>query len=385
MGTLFIRGGEIIGEASLYRNPGLLIRQGKLYFCGNRAPGVREVIDADGMYIVPGMIDLHVHGGNDADVLDGRIASLEKITSFHAAHGTTGLLLTVAAASPDKMLAAVRAVVEAKPKIKGARILGIHLEGPYLNPAFKGVQNEKFLRRPDLAELAELIEAGDGLIRLVTLAPELLGGLEMVAYLASRGIIPSLGHSGADFAEAEAAVRRGLCHVAHFFNAMPPLHHREPGPVGLVLTTPGISLEVIADGVHVHPSILKLLWKLKGHSLALVTDAVSAAGMPDGEYLFAGQTVKAKDGRVTLPDGKPAGSTLTMIGAVRNMIRFAGLSIPQAFRPASLNPARILGLPGKGRIAAGYDADLVLLNRNLAPQLVLVEGEITFSTGNLHL
>lgn len=377
MNLLFISGGEIIGESSVYCNPGLLVREGKLEICHSRPPYVQKVIDANGLYISPGLIDMHVHGGAGADVMEANISSLEKITSFNARNGTTGVVLTVAAASSENMFSATRAVVKAKgSKIKGARILGLHLEGPYLNPLFKGAFNEKFLRRPDLSELADLIEEGAGLIRVVTVAPELPGGLEAVEYLNSRGILPSLGHSGATFNETREAFRRGLRHVTHFFNAMAPINHREPGPGGFALATPGFSMDVIVDGMHIHPSMLKILWKVKGNSLSLVTDAVAAAGMPEGEYLFAGQTLIYKKGRVTTSGGKLAGSNLTMIQAVRNMIKFAGLSIPEAIRMASLTPARILGLPGKGRIAEGYDADLVLLSRNLEPQLVLIEGEI---------
>jgi len=375
MASLFIHGGEIIGEFSIYPNPGLLVKEGKLGFHRGGPPGGVETFDAGGMYIAAGLIDLHVHGGAGADALDDDPAALEEITSFHARYGTTGLLLTIAAAPLDKMITTVRAVAEAKSKIKGARILGVHLEGPYLNPSFKGAQNEEFLRRPDLSELRELIEAGAGLIRMVTLAPELPGGLEAVANLASRGVIPSLGHSGATFEEAREAFRRGLRHVTHFFNAMSPLRHREPGPAGLALTEPDISLEVIADGLHVHSTVLKILWQLKGDSLVLVTDAVAASGMPDGEYPFAGQTVAVKNGRVTLPGGKLAGSSLTMAGAVRNMARLAELEIPQALRLASLNPARILGMPDNGRVAEGCDADIVLFSRELEPRLVLVGGE----------
>jgi len=201
----------------------------------------------------------------------------------------------------------------------------------------------------------------------------------VVVYLASCGIIPSLGHSGATFEEAREAFRHGLRHVTHFFNAMLPLHHREPGPAGLALTEQGMSLDVIADGLHVHPALLKILWQLKGCSLTLVTDAMAAVGMPDGEYLFAGQTVVVKNGRVTLSGGKLVGSGLTIAGAVRNMVRLAGLEIPQAIRLTSLNPARILGLPDKGRVAECCNADLVLFNRELEPQLVLVGGEIFYA------
>ncbi|MCL6560771.1 MAG: N-acetylglucosamine-6-phosphate deacetylase, partial [Firmicutes bacterium] len=263
-------------------------------------------------------------------------------------------------------------------KESGARILGAHLEGPYLNQAFHGALNPNHLREPDIKEAIELVDSGGDILKMVTLAPELPGGLDLVELLTTRGIIPSLGHSGATFDETVRAAQAGLSHITHIFNAMSKMHHRAPGPAGAALFSNRLSAEVIADGQHVHPAVLKMLWFLKGDHLALVSDAISAAGLPDGRYRFSGQEIKVTGGRAALPGGRLAGSTTTVLDGARNMIQLAGLTLPQVIHLASTNPARILGLEGKGRLAEGCDADLILLDSGMNPVMVMIEGKIFF-------
>jgi len=376
----FIRGGTVAGTGSLSENRGLFIRDGKIYTAPPRPDGEQKIIDAGGMIIAPGFIDLHAHGGNGADVLDGLPEALTKIASFHARHGTTGMLPTIAAAPWKQMLGALRTAGEAAvhPIIGGARILGVHLEGPFLNPARKGAQNKDYLLRPNLAEMKALADAAGGQLRMVTLAPELPGAIEVVRWLADNGVIPAAGHTNATFAQMMEAVEAGLKHVTHIFNAMAPLHHREPGPAGAALACPDLSIEAIGDGAHIHPALLKLLDRLKGENrMALVTDAVRATGKGNGTFQFAGQTITVQNGRARLPDGTLAGSTLTMLQGVKNLVKLSGLTLPQAVRLASANPAAILGLGRrKGKIASGYDADLLLLDQNLELKMVMVEGSI---------
>lgn len=379
MVDLLILGGMVVGEQTLFPNRCLAVSRGKIEFTETgEKPVARETIDSEGLFIAPGLIDLHVHGGGGADALDGTPDSLGRMSLFHGSHGTTGILPTIAASSPERMSLALETAAKYRGMEKGALILGSHLEGPYLNPSFNGAINRIYLRRPDPKETEELLAASRGMLKMVTLAPELPGCLEIVEMLSSGGVIPSLGHSGATFEETCKAGQAGLRHITHIFNAMAGMHHREPGPAGAALSSHLFSAEVIADGLHVHPFVLKMLWLMKGNSLALISDAISAAGMPDGLYRLGDQEISVTGGRAALSCGRLAGSTLTVLGAVKNMIHLAGLSLPQAVRLASTNPARILGLSGKGRVAAGCDADLVLLDSKLDPYLVTVGGKIIF-------
>lgn len=376
---LVLLDGTLVMEDSLCPGRCLGVFKGKIKLIEPGQPfETREVIDSKGLYIAPGFIDLHVHGGGGADFLDASGDALERITRFHSRHGTTGLLATVAASPPEQM---ARALERAAGRIglgQGAVILGAHLEGPFVNPSFNGALNRACLRKPDLVVAEELLAAGRGGVKAVTLAPELPGSRELIEMLSSRGVIPALGHSGATFTETVSAAESGLRHITHIFNAMAGIHHREPGPAGAALSSEKISAEVIADGRHVHPFILKLLWQSMGDRLALVSDAISAAGLPDGRYSFAGQEIAVAGGRAELPCGRLAGSTLTLLEAVKNMVGKVGLSLPQAVRLASGNPARFLGLPGKGQLKDGFDADLVLLDIDLDPALVIVGGSIVY-------
>ncbi|MDA8333899.1 MAG: N-acetylglucosamine-6-phosphate deacetylase [Peptococcaceae bacterium] len=386
MAGYLLYGGLVPGAEGRLENHGVAVTKGKIALieAGSKPPAGR-LIDATGCYICPGFIDLHVHGGSGSDALDGSPEAIRNMASFHARFGTTGMLPTIATAPWERIIDALRAVATAAAHpTGGSRILGVHLEGPYLNPSFKGAQNEEFLRRPDPAELERLAEAAGGWLRLVTLAPELPGALPAVARLSSLGIVAAAGHSGATFEDITSAIPYGLKHVTHTFNAMRPFHHREPGLPGAALALPGLSVEAIADGVHIHPAVLRTLWRLAPDRLTLVTDAVAPAGMPDGDYTFAGQKITVTRGEARLPGGTLAGSTLTMDRAVKNMVESAGLTLFQAVALASTNPARVLGLQHrKGSVKDGYDADLVLMDRNLRPQMVMVEGEIVYTRGNV--
>ncbi|HPZ42421.1 MAG TPA: N-acetylglucosamine-6-phosphate deacetylase [Bacillota bacterium] len=367
---------------TLEPNNGLAVSKGKIRLLKTGEelpPGVKTISAAEGLYIAPGLIDLHVHGGYGADVLDGTCASLEQVTAYHGRYGTTGLVAAVAAAPLEQMADALGAVARFAGQEKGARILGTHLEGPFLNPRFSGALEQKALKQPDLKTAEDLLAAGCGMVKMVTLAPELPGGLEVVEMLAARGVIPALGHSGASFAETIEAGRMGLRHVTHIFNAMAGLHHREPGPAGAAIFCKGFSVDVIADGVHIHPFLLKMLWQLKRDGLLLISDAVAAAGLPEGRYRLWGRDIEVSRNRATMAGGRLAGSTVPLLAAMKNMARACGLTLPQAVRLASTNPARILGLTSKGRIADGFDADLILLDQDYDLHLVMAGGRVLFS------
>lgn len=342
---------------------------------GNR----ERVIDCGGGWVVPGFVDLHVHGGGGGDFMDTDPSSHRRATRFHARHGTTSLVATTVTASPEDTLAAIQALraTAAAPEMGGARILGIHLEGPYLNPARRGAQNPRWMRDPDPGEFATWWNTAGTYLKLLTLAPERQRALDLIHDARQAGVVVAAGHSDATYEQVEAAVEAGLSHVIHTFNGMRGLHHREPGVVGAALDLEAVTCELIVDGLHVHPAALRLVYRVKGPGgTVLVTDAIPAAGLPDGSYELGGLSVRVLGGRAELADGSSlAGSTLTMDRALRNAVRFMGVSIPEAVTMASTTPASVIGWGHrKGRLAPGYDADLVLLDSSLRVLATMVEG-----------
>jgi len=341
------------------------------------AASAREV-DGEGGWALPGFIDLHVHGGAGCDFMDADEASFEAITRFHACHGTTGMLATTLTAPKERLdavlAAASRFMASTMPY---ARILGVHLEGPFVNIKWKGAQNPDYIVPPRLDWLDDWAARWPGLIRIQTLAPETEGALEYIKRLNELGIVPACGHTDAAWADIRAAAERGLRHAIHTFNAMRPFHHREPGTVGAVLIDDRIMTEVIADGYHVHSAGVELLVRAKGPGkVILVTDAMAAAGMPDGEYELGGLSVVMRGGVARLRDtGNLAGSTLTMIDAFRFAVRKVGLSVSDASRMASLNPARQIGIDHEtGSLAPGKRADVLLLDADLELRRVWIGG-----------
>ncbi len=324
-------------------------------------------IDAGGWLVLPGFADVHVHGGGGADFMHGTVDAVRQVTRTHARFGTTSLLATTLTASRDATDAAIRAaraVIEAGQGQDEARIAGIHLEGPYICAAKRGAQPEAFVRPPDAEEFAHWLKLGWGMIRKITLAPEVNGAEAVIRLAQSQNITASLGHTNATAAEAEAAIGWGATAATHLFNAMPPLHHRQPGAVGAALARREIVCEVIADGVHLHPLIVRLVVAAKGpEGAVLITDAIEGAAMPDGEYQLGGQPVFVRDGTAAFADGTLAGSILTMNKAFMNVRRFADISLPDAARLSSGNALRQLGLSGSmGTIAPGMTADLAIVH-----------------------
>lgn len=339
----------------------------------------RETIALEKGYLAPGFIDLHVHGGGGADFMDADPEAVATVTSTHARYGTTGLLATTLTAPEERLIACFRAARQA-PR-RGATILGFHVEGPFINPKMKGAQDERYVRPGTVAEVERWLAEGRPEDRWhVTLAPEIEGHLEVIRHLAGRGVVVSAGHTDCTYAQLQAAAGAGLRHVTHLYNAMRGLHHREPGTVGGALTLPGVTVEVIADGVHSHPATLTLAVRTRGpQELLLITDAMRATGMPDGTYMLGDLPARVENGRAMLANGTLAGSVLTMDAAVRNMVRFAGVSLPEAVAMASCNPARLHGLGArKGTLAAGMDADLVLLDQDLHVLTTIVGGQIQY-------
>ncbi len=332
--------------------------------------------------LVPGFVDVHIHGAGGKDVMDADAGSLEIVAATAARFGTTSLVATTVTASPEKTCGSVGAIaswMDVQFAAKGGRkaeILGVHFEGPFISAARRGVQPKEWIAAPSTALLDRFLAAARGSARILTLAPELSGAMDLIPAARRAGVVVSLGHTDATFNQAMAAIHAGARHSAHVFNAMRPFSHRETGVLGAVLTSREVTAELIADGVHVDDAAIRLLLAAKGPDrIVLVSDGTAATGMPDGRYRLGTFEVSVSGGVCRNAEGKLAGSTLTLDRAVRHM---AGLGIPlaEAVRMATWNPARVLGIEGrKGTLAAGADADLVLLDDKLNVARVMVRGE----------
>ncbi|MGE6226628.1 N-acetylglucosamine-6-phosphate deacetylase [Paenibacillus chitinolyticus] len=338
--------------------------------------GEYEYLDGQGRLLIPGMIDVHIHGANGFDMMDGSETSIQEVSRACAATGCTSFLATSVSSTIEDLIAMIRSVKRVAGHEVGAKIAGIHLEGPYLNPKRKGMQNERFLRHPDLAEMKEIFDEADGLIKMVTIAPELPGGMELISFLKETGVIIAVAHSDATYEEAKQAFEAGASHVTHCFNGMRPIHHRDPGLVVAAFEEEHVSLQAIVDGIHLHPAIVRMMHRLKGpDGMVLITDALQAMGLGDGNYMFGGHHVTVSEGVARLEDGTLASSTVTMNEALRLTVD-TGISLTDAVKMASSSPARLLGLANKGKISVGFDADLVLLDEQFQVQWTMIKGSI---------
>ena len=345
---------------------------------GAAIEGIRGKADAKPRYIVPGFVDVHVHGGGGGDAMDGS-SGLSAMTRFHAAHGTTALLATTITNPWDRIVAALTAIKAfSSSDTANARVLGAHLEGPFISPQRLGAQ-PPFTVLPTSDRVREILELG--IVKVVTIAPELPGALKAIELFLAAGVRVSLGHTVATaevvnevFALAAKLGKSPLICGTHLYNAMGGLEGRNPGVVGALLGNPNSYAEIILDGHHVHNSAFRAAFFAKPDKLMLITDAIRAAGQPDGEYELGGQSVRLEGGAVRLPNGSLAGSVLTMLGAVKNAVA-GGLALEVALKLASLHPAQYLGLQGYGKLTLGAVADLVVLSDSLEIEAVFVGGE----------
>jgi N-acetylglucosamine-6-phosphate deacetylase len=337
-------------------------------------------------FIVPGFIDVHLHGLNGFDVMDGTQAALQAIAQSLAAEGTTSFLattMTARQADIEQVLSAVNDFMKAP--LVGAKVLGVHLEGPFLSIKKVGAQRADLLLELD-SDLIKKWQAISGdAIKLITLAPELKNSFEFIEYLTKHNIVASIGHTNATFAEAMAAIDAGCTHVTHLFNAMSGIHQREPGVVTAALLSEKVSTELIVDNAHLHPAIVRLISKMKGlDKIILVTDAMRAKCLPDGRYDLGGQQVDVKKGVAKLSDGTLAGSTLNLISAIKNMREFTDYEWIDVFRFASENPAKMLGIfDRKGSLAVGKDADFVVLDEKMDVVMTVCEGMTVYNKTHL--
>ena len=332
-----------------------------------------EVIDAEGGYLSPGMIDIHIHGGGGFDTMDATAEALNEISKVLALHGVTSFLPTTMTMAAGDIHAALKNIRQAqKNGTAGAQVLGAHVEGPFISDEYIGAQNSKNLIDPEI----ELLRDYYDVVEIVTMAPEIEGSLELIEELHQNNITAAAGHSAASYEEFQHAYQAGMDHFTHLYNAMTGLHHRKPGLVGAAFDSDS-TVELIVDLIHHHQAVDRFTIETKGAArIILVSDGMEATGLKEGEYELGGQKVIVKDGAARLDSGVLAGSVLTLDQAVRNLMEITELSLPEIFKMVTLNPARRLNLDHKlGRIKPGYQADLVLFDQNFKVQKTFVRGK----------
>ncbi len=358
----------------------IAFEDGKIVAIG-KLDDVEPIFDTDGV-VLPGFIDEHIHGAGGADAMDGTEDALQTISEYVAKEGTTGFLATTMTQSPENIGKALKNVktVREKGEYKGAEILGVHLEGPFISPKHVGAQPLEYVAKPAPETFDKYNEISGGNIKVVTLAPEVEGGLDLVKHLAKIGVVASIGHTGAKFSDVEAAVAAGATNVTHTYNAQTPLHHREAGVVGAAMLIDELNCEMICDTIHVSVPAIKIFVKNKPHDkFTLITDAMRAKGMPDGLSELGGQQVFVKNGEARLADGTLAGSVLKMNVAVKNLVEKVGVSFTDAVDFASANPAKNLGLyDERGSIEVGKRADFAVMDKDYNILYTVIGGKVVY-------
>jgi N-acetylglucosamine-6-phosphate deacetylase len=363
---------------------GILIRDGVIEAVGPRSSmtlpsGAREISATDKI-AAPGFFDVHIHGAGGHDVMEATESALRAISTTIGAHGTTSFLATTVTADPEAICKSSEGIarfigLQHQVTTPGAEILGIHFEGPFISPIRRGVHPPEWIKLPSAELLGRFVSAAGGHAQLMTIAPELLGAMPCIDAARKAGMVVGIGHTDATYEQTRAAVARGAHHAIHTYNAMRPFTHRDPGVIGAVLTSPDMTAELIADGVHVDETAMRLLVQAKGAAgVILISDGISATGMPDGKYMLGGFEITVSGGVCRNSEGKLAGSTLTLDRALRNIVGL-GASLSGALRMLTLNPASLLGIEHKkGILHANADADIVLLDEGLQVAQVFTRG-----------
>ncbi|MBU5590332.1 N-acetylglucosamine-6-phosphate deacetylase [Clostridium sp. MSJ-4] len=358
----------------------VLIENNKIKTINPKDLDDKEVIDGEGLYLAPGFIDVHIHGAGGRDTMDGSYDSLNIIAKTIAQFGTTSFLPTTMTCAKEDIRKSVEAIKDAKYKgTEGANVLGVHLEGPFINPSAIGAQNPQFIQKPSIESFLEMVGENIDAVVSVTMAPEIEGASELIAYLKEKGIVVSIGHTKATYKETMESIECGVCHSTHLYNAMPGLHHREPGVVGAIFDS-HITTETISDGIHISYPSLRVAYKQKGlDKVLLVTDAMMACSMADGTYSLGGQEVIVEKGAARLKSGSLAGSVLTLDKAVRNVHNNTNYPLHEIVNMATLNPAKLCNVDHrKGSIKEGFDADIILFDEEINIKKVIINGKVIY-------
>jgi N-acetylglucosamine-6-phosphate deacetylase len=375
MSTILLHAARALTPTTELTDAGILIRDGVIEAVGPRQdmtlPSGATEISAAGQTAIPGFIDIHIHGAGGHDVMEGTGEAMSTVAQTLARHGTTSFVATTVTASPDDTCRSVEGIARyitqqfetLQPK---AEVLGVHYEGPFINKARRGVHPAEWVQLPSTELLQRFVQAAAGKARILTIAPELLGAIPCIHAARDAGIVVAMGHTDATYEQARAGIVHGARHAVHVYNAMRPFSHRDSGVIGAVLTSQEVTAELIADGIHVEEAAMRLLLQAKGAGcVILISDGLSATGMPDGKYMLGNFEVTVAGGVCRNAEGKLAGSTLTLDRALRNVVAL-GISLPDAVRMLTTNPAKLLGIEfKKGALRTGADADIVLLDENL--------------------
>ena len=359
----------------------LLIEEGKIKAINPKNLEDENIIDANGKYVSSGFIDVHIHGAGGCDTMDGTGEALNTIAKTIVKHGTTAFTPTTMTVSIDDIKKSMKVIKKLKEEgSEGAQILGAHLEGPFISPKAIGAQNPNHVLAPSIEAYNEMVKDCEDAVVSITLAPEVEGAKELIKYLSEKGIVCSIGHTKATYEEAMESIECGVCHSTHLYNAMTPLNHRSPGVVGAIFDS-DITTETISDGIHIAYPALRIAYKQKGtDKVLLVTDAMMACSMPDGEYSLGGQAVRVENGAARLMNGALAGSILTLDKAVRNVYKNSNLPLNEVIKMASYNGAKHCKVDDhKGLIKEGYDADLILFDDEINIEKVFVLGKEVYS------
>lgn len=378
---MILRNGMVVDGAFQLRRCDLHIQDGIITGLseGTNDSADEEILDMTGKYILPGFIDTHMHGAVGHKLSDPS-PDLEAISRFEATEGVTSLSIATVCSDFDHILRQIDLAVEASKNVSGAKIAGIHAEGPFINIKKKGAMDPKYIIAPDTVKLDQMLEHGCGLLKMITLAPETEGALAVIRHAVNRGLVVSMGHTEATYGETEAAIAAGASQATHTFNAMRALSHREPGILGSVLTNPKVRCEMICDHTHLHPATIKLIYGMKGaDQINIISDSEHGAGMKEKEILVDGEIRYIEDGVMKLADGTIAGSASTMLDGVKNLIA-DGIPLTDIAKMASYNPACTLGIDQTtGSIAVGKAADLAILDENYNIAATYIDGVCVFN------